>query len=665
MRAFIIRPFGTKAGIDFDKVEHELIDPVLAATGIQGRTTGEIVASGNIREDMFQLLLISDLVIADISIHNANAYYELGIRHALREKRTFLIRAKGSNTEEVPFDLRTDRYFAYDINRLEQAVPALQQAILETIRSERQDSPVFRLLPDLRENDLSRFAPVPMGFREEVKLAGKSGQPGKLTLLAEEARGMVWEGEGLRHVGREQFNIRDFPGARKTFEELLAILEFDKEANLLLGTIYQRLGDLERSELVLRRVSGHPHATPAERAEAFALIGRNLKSRWRETWEKLDRDKRPATALRSSLLLQSYEAYLRAFRQDLNHFYSGLNALFMLTLVLELAEKLPEAWSGRFAGGDEAARNKADLQIQHRTLAGAVEFSIGAARQSRIQVGQTDPWIEVSHADLQLLTTSRAEPVAFAYEQALQGQSEFVTSAVRGQLQLFSDLGLFSEKVAAVQGVLPPERAGAAVETKPAKTRVMLFTGHRIDDAGRTIPRFPAAKEGVAREAIKQAVSREKERSPSLLGMAGAASGGDILFHEVCAELGIPTRLYLTLPPGAYVAASVASAGPDWVRRFFDLYSLHPSAPVLSDTQTPPGWLSKKPAYSIWQRNNLWLLYEALAPGPENVTVIALWNGATGDGPGGTEHMIGIARERGARVEILDTKRIFGGGPKE
>ena len=665
MRAFIIRPFGTKAGIDFDKVEHELIDPVLAATGIQGRTTGEIVAAGNIREDMFQLLLISDLVIADISIHNANAYYELGIRHALREKRTFLIRAKGSNTEEVPFDLRTDRYFAYDINRLEQAVPALQQAILETIRSERQDSPVFRLLPDLRENDLSRFAPVPMGFREEVKLAGKSGQPGKLTLLAEEARGMVWEGEGLRHVGREQFNIRDFPGARKTFEELLAILEFDKEANLLLGTIYQRLGDLERSELVLRRVSGHPHATPAERAEAFALIGRNLKSRWRETWEKLDRDKRPATALRSSLLLQSYEAYLRAFRQDLNHFYSGLNALFMLTIVLELAEKLPEAWSGRFAGGDEAARNKADLQIQHRTLAGAVEFSIGAARQSRIQVGQTDPWIEVSHADLQLLTTSRAEQAAFAYEQALQGQSEFVTSAVRGQLQLFSDLGLFSEKVAAVQGVLPPERAGAAVETKPAKTRVMLFTGHRIDDAGRTIPRFPAAKEGVAREAIKQAVSREKERSASLLGMAGAASGGDILFHEVCAELGIPTRLYLTLPPGAYVAASVASAGPDWVRRFFDLYSLHPSAPVLSDTQTPPGWLSKKPAYTIWQRNNLWLLYEALAPGPENVTVIALWNGATGDGPGGTEHMIGIARERGARVEILDTKRIFGGGPKE
>ena len=35
--------------------------------------------------DMFQLLLTADLVVADISIHNANVFYELGMRHALRE----------------------------------------------------------------------------------------------------------------------------------------------------------------------------------------------------------------------------------------------------------------------------------------------------------------------------------------------------------------------------------------------------------------------------------------------------------------------------------------------------------------------------------------------------------------------------------------------------
>ena len=111
MRAFIVRPFGVKKGIDFEAVERDLIAPALDALGISGRTTGEIVAPGNIREDMFHLLLTADLVVADMSIHNANVFYELGIRHALRDKRTFLIRAP---VDDTPFDLLTDRYLRYD-----------------------------------------------------------------------------------------------------------------------------------------------------------------------------------------------------------------------------------------------------------------------------------------------------------------------------------------------------------------------------------------------------------------------------------------------------------------------------------------------------------------------------------------------------------------------
>ncbi len=57
--------------------------------------------------------MIADLVIADISIHNANVYYELGVRHALRDGHTILIR---SRRDEVPFDLKTDRYLEYAID---------------------------------------------------------------------------------------------------------------------------------------------------------------------------------------------------------------------------------------------------------------------------------------------------------------------------------------------------------------------------------------------------------------------------------------------------------------------------------------------------------------------------------------------------------------------
>src|SRR5687767_4561689 len=152
MRAFIIRPFGKKSDlkgneIDFDKVAKELIDPALTAVKATGRETLDIVESGNIRVDMFQRLLTADLVVADLSIHNANVFYELGIRHSLREKRTFLLRCEG---DQYPFDLQTDRYLVYDRNDPAASLPILIQALKQTLASSDQDSPVFRSLPNMK-----------------------------------------------------------------------------------------------------------------------------------------------------------------------------------------------------------------------------------------------------------------------------------------------------------------------------------------------------------------------------------------------------------------------------------------------------------------------------------------------------------------------------------
>ena len=134
-QVFIVTPFGTKNGIDFFRVERELIQPAIEAVGFSGGTTGEIIKQGNIRTDMFQKLLVADLVIADISIHNANAFYELGARHAFREKRSFLIRCSKESLpaeaklDEVPFDLKTDRYFEYQLNDLAGSLPKYSDRI--------------------------------------------------------------------------------------------------------------------------------------------------------------------------------------------------------------------------------------------------------------------------------------------------------------------------------------------------------------------------------------------------------------------------------------------------------------------------------------------------------------------------------------------------------
>jgi hypothetical protein len=46
--------------------------------------------------------------------------------------------------------------------------------------------------------------------------------------------------------------------------------------------------------------------------------------------------------------------------------------------------------------------------------------------------------------------------------------------------------------------------------------------------------------------------------------------------------------------------------------------------------------------------------------GDPNITLIALWDGEGGDGPGGTGDLIKKVEALGARREIINTKQLFG-----
>src|SRR5262249_56903779 len=115
--------------------------------GVGGRTPIEIGEAGNMHLDMFQRLLTADLVVADLSIHNANVFYELGIRHALCDSHPFMLRCR---EDKFPFDLQTDRYFEYSKEAPGASLAALVEAIRRTMDSHKTDSPVFLALPNLR-----------------------------------------------------------------------------------------------------------------------------------------------------------------------------------------------------------------------------------------------------------------------------------------------------------------------------------------------------------------------------------------------------------------------------------------------------------------------------------------------------------------------------------
>lgn len=178
----------------------------------------------------------------------------------------------------------------------------------------------------------------------------------------------------------------------------------------------------------------------------------------------------------------------------------------------------------------------------------------------------------------------------------------------------------------------------------------ILFAGHMIDARDRKVPRFTEDKENAAREAIKKVLNKEREKyDDQLFGIAGGASGGDILFHELCMEMQIPSEVYLALPQEDYKKASVAFAGKAWVTRFQKLTSILPVHILSKDTDNEE---------SIWERTNLWMLHKALKGGGEHMTLIALWDGKGGDGDGGTEHMVHVAKEAGAKTIIIDIKKL-------
>ena len=660
MQAFIVRPFGQKEGIDFEKVEELLILKALDEARVAGRSTQAVIEAGNIREDMFQQLLLADLVIADVSIHNANVFYELGIRHALRSRQTFLLRAKRPKAEaptatsRVPFDLSTDRYMEYDPANPAGSVSLLAKAIQKTVEANRVDSPVFRSLPRLHEPPHEVLRPVPATFGDDLNLAASKSQGGKLGLYASETAQSAWEIGGLRLAGRKQFEGEFYASARRTWEKITEVYRDDLEANLLLGTIYQRLREPELADQSLGRVLANENASVNERTEALTLQARNAKVTGRKKLEGKEPREARCIALRSGQFEKARDLYAAAFRENLNHYYSGINALSMSLLLLELINAERNVWAEMFDSEDEARAAEKQLKTESENLIVAVKLSIDAARGRPEDRG--DSWVELSGADYKFLSAATDGAAASTYEQVLQSNPAFNIRSTRDQLTLFQLLGVREPRVRACLERFPPIAGGQELR------QAIVFTGHMVDAPDREKPRFPAAAESKAREIIIEAVRERLQAYPgSALGIAGGASGGDILFHEVCKELGVPTRVLLTLPEHLFEARSVAPSGAPWASRFHTLIANHRGkneVQVLASTEALPGWMHPAQCYDVWQRTNVWLLEEAIAAGMETLTLLALWNQESGLS-GGTQDFVNMATERGIAVKVLDAKNLL------
>src|SRR5512147_550582 len=220
--AFVIMPFGKKKGsdgslYDFNAIYSQLIRPALETAGFEAFRADEETTSGDILTDMFQELLLADICIADMSIDNANVFYELGIRHAFRKRGIVHIQA---GRAYMPFDIFNVRTLPYHITPegvpdpefLDKDIQAIARMARDTWASDRDaiHSPIFNLLTGLNEPDQKALrTPLATGFWREyndwksrVNIAQRQKRIGDILLLTEEITNPLIKEEAIGEAGK-------------------------------------------------------------------------------------------------------------------------------------------------------------------------------------------------------------------------------------------------------------------------------------------------------------------------------------------------------------------------------------------------------------------------------------------------------------------------------
>lgn len=140
---FVISPIGeedSEIRQNSEKLYNYILKPVVDKLGYEITRSDKISEPGMITTQIINHVINSELVIADLTGHNANVFYELAIRHATKKHYIQLIRRGG----KIPFDVQNLRtlYYDFDIEEAEQAKAKLNDLLISSQRMEEVENPI-------------------------------------------------------------------------------------------------------------------------------------------------------------------------------------------------------------------------------------------------------------------------------------------------------------------------------------------------------------------------------------------------------------------------------------------------------------------------------------------------------------------------------------------
>lgn len=339
---FVLMPFGKKpdaAGmmVDFDAVYHTLIAPAIEEAELEPLRADEEMTGGIIHKPMYERLILCEYAVADLTTANANVFYELGLRHAVRPWSTALIFSEGSR---LPFDVALLRALPYGLNAegVPKDVEKDKKALAARLAEARQaaandpkgvaDSPVYQLVENYPDIDHTKTDV----FRDRVRYSA-----GIKARLADARKKGV---EALRDIEKDLSPIRDqesgvvidlFLSYRsvKAWAEMIELVE--KMSRPLAATVMvqeqlalalNRAGRGEDAERVIKELLERRGPS----SETYGILGRIYKDRWEAAV------KNGETFLARGLLDKAIDAYLRGFEADWRDAYPGINTVTLMEL---------------------------------------------------------------------------------------------------------------------------------------------------------------------------------------------------------------------------------------------------------------------------------------------------------------------------------------------
>ncbi|MDE2172209.1 MAG: DUF4071 domain-containing protein [Sphingomonadales bacterium] len=396
---FVLMPFGKKVAggthaIDFDAVYRDLIKPAIEAADLEPIRADEEETGGIIHKPMFERLVLCDYAVADLTAANANVFYELGVRHAAKERSTVLLFAEGHG--RLPFDVAQLRALPYELGadgkptNIGELSKQLTEKLVSAKSGVDKDSPLYQLLEDYpniahEKTDVFRAR---LAYAADVKsrLATARGIGRAEIAVVEASLGNLNDQEAgvvidlfLSYRAVEAWD--EMQRVHGAMNPIIAATVLVREQ---LALALNRAGLGERAEEVLKQLVEERGPS----SETYGILGRVYKDRWAAA-------KRDGQAVKANgALRQVISTYRKGFEADWRDAYPGVNALTFMNIL-----------------------DPADPEIEK------LEPVVTYAVQRKIETGDSNYWDYATLLELAVLRRDRKAAMT-SLEDALSRQRE-------------------------------------------------------------------------------------------------------------------------------------------------------------------------------------------------------------------------------------------------